>query len=225
MQALQAQSRRRKARSALSPELLQRLAKKNATLWINTRNARAAHQIHPAHRPLRTPERAGNFAGVHAFANSAFDGVVPHHPPAHKARLVACHGIKAMRQHHKLASATGPSLKRLHYTITPKLLKPQLVKEANRSQIRPYLVLRREGKRHKIFISRLIATTFIPNPHNYKCVRHLNDISTDNKLSNIAWGSNFTNVKDREFNKNNDIKIELLQEQLNKYKELYGEIN
>lgn len=38
-------------------------------------------------------------------------------------------------------------------------------------------------------VHRLIAEHFIPNPNNHKCVLHINDIKTDNRLSNLKWGS------------------------------------
>lgn len=110
------------------------------------------------------------------------------------------------------------------YTTTPKLLKPQLKPEPDRSQIRPYLVLRQSGKRVKVHISRLIASTFLENPFNYPAVRHLNDISTDNKLSNLAYGTNIVNVKDREANQNKDLLIKELQHKLHKYIQKYGEL-
>lgn len=46
------------------------------------------------------------------------------------------------------------------------------------------------------FIHRLIAETYIPNPHNYPIVRHLNDINTDNSIKNLAWGTQKMNGQD-----------------------------
>ena len=51
------------------------------------------------------------------------------------------------------------------------------------------------GNRY-IRMHRLLALAFIPNPNNYPLVRHLNDIKTDNRLENLAWGTMSENMKD-----------------------------
>ena len=45
-------------------------------------------------------------------------------------------------------------------------------------------------------LHRLIAEAFIPNPDNLPFVRHLNDIPDDNRIENLAWGTNSDNMKD-----------------------------
>lgn len=45
-------------------------------------------------------------------------------------------------------------------------------------------------------LHRIMAELFIPNPDNKPFVRHLNDIKDDNRLENLAWGDNPTNVQE-----------------------------
>lgn len=49
-------------------------------------------------------------------------------------------------------------------------------------------------KNHEVH--RLMAEAFIPNPNGLPMVRHLNDIKTDNRLENFAWGTAKDNGED-----------------------------
>jgi len=42
----------------------------------------------------------------------------------------------------------------------------------------------------------LMALTFLHNPEKYKLVRHLNDVKTDNRIDNLAWGTFSDNALD-----------------------------
>lgn len=53
-----------------------------------------------------------------------------------------------------------------------------------------------DGKKALCALHRVLAQTFIPNPFNLPIVRHLNDIKTDNRLINLAWGTNMDNRED-----------------------------
>ena len=44
-------------------------------------------------------------------------------------------------------------------------------------------------------IHRLVAETYIPNPHNYDTVNHINEDKTDNRVGNLEWMSNADNVE------------------------------
>ena len=45
------------------------------------------------------------------------------------------------------------------------------------------------NKTKQLFLHRIIAEAFIPNPNNYPIVRHLDDNGRNNDLDNLAWGT------------------------------------
>lgn len=52
------------------------------------------------------------------------------------------------------------------------------------------------GKPKTLLIHIEMAKAFIPNPHNYKLVRHINDIKSDNRIENLSWGTHSHNMED-----------------------------
>lgn len=43
-------------------------------------------------------------------------------------------------------------------------------------------------------IHRIVATTFLPNPNNYKCVNHKNGNKKDNRVENLEWCNYTMNI-------------------------------
>lgn len=75
----------------------------------------------------------------------------------------------------------------------PIILKP------HRGDIQGHLNMRvtdKDGNLKEVYLHRLLAQTFIPNPDNLPLVRHLNDIKDDNRLENLAWGTQADNQRD-----------------------------
>lgn len=56
--------------------------------------------------------------------------------------------------------------------------------------------IRIDGKRIHKYVHRLVAEAFIPNPYNYPIVRHLNGDPEDNRVENLAWGTQTDNMRD-----------------------------
>lgn len=49
------------------------------------------------------------------------------------------------------------------------------------------VVLSKNGKPHHTTIHRIVAKAFIPNPFSKRCVNHINEIKTDNRVENLEW--------------------------------------
>ena len=55
----------------------------------------------------------------------------------------------------------------------------------------------REGAKRSFFVHQEMAKAFIgPSPFEGAVVRHLNDIPTDNRVENLAWGTRLENQRD-----------------------------
>ena len=65
------------------------------------------------------------------------------------------------------------------YEINPRLSK--------NGYMRVYCRQTSTGKRKDLYIHRLVATYFIPNPNNKKQINHKNCIRNDNRVENLEW--------------------------------------
>ena len=57
------------------------------------------------------------------------------------------------------------------------------------------VILCKNGNTKKMFVHRLVATAFIPNPNNLSDVNHKNEIKTDNALTNLEWMTHEDNIR------------------------------
>lgn len=109
-----------------------------------------------------------------------------------------------------------------------KMMSPFLetIKSAgSRPQRRKCLFIRLHGKKTKKFVHQIVCDAWDTRTSPEQVVLHKNDISWDCSPLNLFFGTKKVNIAMREENNRIDNKIRILQEQLNKYKELYGEIN
>jgi hypothetical protein len=56
-------------------------------------------------------------------------------------------------------------------------------------------VLANHGKVRSLYIHRLVAAAFVPNPEDKAQVNHINGIKTDNYFKNLEWCSQSENMK------------------------------
>lgn len=54
--------------------------------------------------------------------------------------------------------------------------------------------LYRDGKKHRVSVHRLVATTFIPNSDNLPEVNHIDEVRSNNKVSNLEWSTRSSNA-------------------------------
>ena len=52
------------------------------------------------------------------------------------------------------------------------------------------------GRGNRYLVHRLVASAFIPNEDNYPLVRHLDDNPLNNRVENLAWGTQTDNMQD-----------------------------
>lgn len=74
---------------------------------------------------------------------------------------------------------------------SPKLLKPT-VSDDGYYRVNVQVSLYNQKKKG---VHRLVAETFLPNPHNYTDVHHKDENPSNNSLSNLEWCSHKKNVR------------------------------
>ena len=72
---------------------------------------------------------------------------------------------------------------RVYSLISKKFLKPQ----SDKGYLRVHLYKNNKQKNYKVH--RLVANAFIPNPMNLPEVNHINEVKSDNRVSNLEWCS------------------------------------
>ena len=77
-----------------------------------------------------------------------------------------------------------------------KIPREKILKAGHNLQGYPHIHLCKDNKTSKsIFVHRLVAETFIPNPNNYPVVNHINGIKTDNRVENLEWCTQQYNIQ------------------------------
>lgn len=68
-------------------------------------------------------------------------------------------------------------------------LKPTINTRGNYKRL--YVSL---GRGNKMYIHRLVAQAFIPNPYNYEEIDHIDGDATNNNVTNLRWASHQINL-------------------------------
>ena len=74
----------------------------------------------------------------------------------------------------------------------PKKLK---YRQTKTGYCRVYLRRDSTGEREDVYVHRIIASMFIPNPNNYSDVNHKNNNPSDNRVENLEWLSHKDNLE------------------------------
>jgi len=74
-----------------------------------------------------------------------------------------------------------------------------------------------KANKKSIYLHRLIAETFIPNPDNLPVVDHINRDRQDNRIENLRWASLETNAKNSERFHNAEIQVTSRKDWTNEY--------
>ena len=76
---------------------------------------------------------------------------------------------------------------RIHNTITNRWLTGSIVQFPKNNSKRVYIGLCINNKQKHMFLHRILAECFIPNPNNLPFVNHIDGNPLNNALSNLEW--------------------------------------
>ena len=60
-----------------------------------------------------------------------------------------------------------------------------------------YVLIRDNGVERTVYVHRLVAKAFIPNPENKETINHINNDKSDNRPCNLEWMTNIENSRHR----------------------------
>lgn len=87
--------------------------------------------------------------------------------------------------------STWGRVKSLNYNKTGK---ERILKLRDNGRGYLFVSLCKDGKSKQYYIHRLIACAFIPNPHGYNEINHLDECKSNNFVENLEWCSKSHNV-------------------------------
>lgn len=74
-------------------------------------------------------------------------------------------------------------------------IKERILKQGNGTNGYRYVVCRKEGKSHTLYIHRLVAIHFVDNPNNYPQVNHEDGNKSNNTALNLEWCTQSQNMR------------------------------
>lgn len=115
--------------------------------------------------------------------------------------VVGYEGLYMVSSYGRVASLEKQLMRGLGSFIrSPKLLSPI---KMNNGYFTICLV--KGQQKHMMFIHRIVATSFLPNPNKYPQIDHIDTIKTNNNVSNLRWCTNSQNQLNPKTRVNNSI--------------------